>query len=76
MDSIEGDSFTEVGVPPGPVAAGALVPIELRYRLPAGTACDNWRGLLFYGPAGGEVLEVPVSVVTQSLRQGGGRLAP
>jgi len=76
VDSIAGENFGRATVPAGPFAADQDVPIRVDYTLPEGEVCDEWRGLLAYGPPGGEVIEVPITVVSQSLRQGTRRISP
>jgi hypothetical protein len=61
ITSIQGDDIA-VSVPSGPFAEGEQIAIELGYTIPEPTSCTTLDGLLFYGPAGGTVVKVPIFI--------------
>jgi hypothetical protein len=76
VDAVQGGDLEIVGLPSGPFAAGDRIPFEIAYSIPPGSSCDVLHGLLIYGPPGGQVVEVPIEVVTRSTRRGTRRITP
>jgi hypothetical protein len=76
VDAIEGTDLAVVGAPSGPIPSGATIPIEISYSVPPESDCDVLRGLLVYGPRGGQVVEVPIEVLTRTTRRATRRVAP